>query len=80
MGVAEMNGWLCDTYLSDDIHKLSDKESEMDVYCRQCKSPNYKVSKWWIEKFDPLIIGKLDVTQTRGQMSALSEPNKEMQI
>jgi len=50
-----MNGWLCDTCLSDDIYQLSDASSEMDIYCGQCKSPNYKVSKWFIEYFEPPI-------------------------
>lgn len=51
-----MNGWLCDNCLSDNIYELSDTNSEMDIYCRQCKSSNYKVSKWWIENFEPPII------------------------
>jgi hypothetical protein len=35
--------WLCDNCLSYNIKILNDKNSEMDVYCFDCREQNYKI-------------------------------------
>lgn len=44
------NNWLCDSCLSQDIKIINDKNSEMDIYCFDCKEYNYKVSEWFINR------------------------------
>ena len=43
-----MSGWLCDECLSNDIIALEDStpvhNTEMDIYCNECKCEQYKVS------------------------------------
>tara|TARA_R110000803_G_C11806685_1_gene300130 strand:- start:47 stop:226 length:180 start_codon:yes stop_codon:yes gene_type:complete len=44
----ELNNWLCDECLSDDIKIIDDKDNEMNCYCNGCKQENYIVSAWYI--------------------------------
>lgn len=46
------SGWLCDECLSNDIIALEDltpvHNTEMDIYCNECKCEQYKVSEWFV--------------------------------
>lgn len=48
----DLNGWLCDECLSNDIIALEDltpvHNSEMDIYCNECKCEQYKISEWFV--------------------------------
>jgi hypothetical protein len=45
----DLTGWLCDNCLSSNIYKLPVMD-EMDIFCRDCNSKNYKVSEWYINR------------------------------
>ena len=48
-----MSGWLCDECLSNDIIALEDltpvHNTEMDIYCNECKCEQYKISEWFVK-------------------------------
>ena len=45
-----MSDYLCTTCLSSNIKILEGEYKEMDLYCYDCKSEDYKISKSYVEQ------------------------------